>query len=345
MKKQSFLLFKNAFKQAFRNKIQLVGLIVLVLLSSTIFSLMQTSLARISDEYSTLVAKSNLHDFVIDLSNTTPKTISNKISTSTTAVDEKNDFDINNIANDAGNEFIWDRVEGRTMQLDNNSNPRILKILTYNQDARIDKLIISDGYQIGDSNNPDKTPSWKQVVINKEFAQKNNLHINDTIRVQSDQLGSSLKVSGYDLNDAAYSSYNWLIFACKIWSWLKISVFSSFASFSCFILCSLMSFSSKIALILVISFSSKDVELLVVDDSELSVSLVLINFKCSFFLLSFFLFFLFLTFVFFVSILWELLKLSTCINVSFFETSLSFKISCNFCFNFLIISIFQFEKK
>ncbi|WP_338975305.1 ABC transporter permease [Spiroplasma endosymbiont of Monopis laevigella] len=210
MKKQSFLLFKNAFKQAFRNKIQLVGLIVLVLLSSTIFSLMQTSLARISDEYSTLVAKSNLHDFVIDLSNTTPKTVSNKISTSTTAVDEKNDFDINNIANDAGNEFIWDRVEGRTMQLDNNSNPRILKILTYNQDARIDKLIISDGYQIGDSKNPDKTPSWKQVVINKEFAQKNNLHINDTIRVQSDQLGSSLKVSGYDLNDAAYSSYNWL---------------------------------------------------------------------------------------------------------------------------------------
>ncbi|WP_342254511.1 ABC transporter permease [Spiroplasma endosymbiont of Zeiraphera isertana] len=210
MKKQSFLLFKNAFKQAFRNKIQLVGLIVLVLLSSTIFSLMQTSLARISDEYSTLVAKSNLHDFVIDLSNTTPKTVSNKISTSTTAVDEKNDFDINNIANDAGNEFIWDRVEGRTMQLDNNSNPRILKILTYNQDARIDKLIISDGYQIGDSNNPDKTPSWKQVVINKEFAQKNNLHINDTIRVQSDQLGSSLKVSRYDLNDAAYSSYNWL---------------------------------------------------------------------------------------------------------------------------------------
>ncbi|WP_342260700.1 ABC transporter permease [Spiroplasma endosymbiont of Notiophilus biguttatus] len=210
MKKQSFLLFKNAFKQAFRNKIQLVGLIVLVLLSSTIFSLMQTSLARISDEYSTLVTKSNLHDFVIDLSNTTSKTVSNKISTSTTAVDEKNDFDINNIANDAGNEFIWDRVEGRIMQLDNNSNPRILKILTYNQDARIDKLIISDGYQIGDSNNPDKNPSWKQVVINKEFAQKNNLHINDTIRVQSDQLGSSLKVSGYDLNDAAYSSYNWL---------------------------------------------------------------------------------------------------------------------------------------
>lgn len=208
MKKQSFLLFKNAFKQAFRNKIQLVGLIVLVLLSSTIFSLMQTSLARISDEYSTLVAKSNLHDFVIDLSNTAPKNVSS--NTFTTAAIENNDHNINIIANTA-NEFIWDRVEGRTMQLDNNSNTRILKILTYNQDARIDKLIISKGYQIGDVNNPDHiTPNWKQVVINKEFAQKNNLQINDTIRVQSDQLGSSLKVSGYNLNDPVYSSYNWL---------------------------------------------------------------------------------------------------------------------------------------
>lgn len=209
MKKQSFLLFKNAFKQAFRNKIQLVGLIVLVLLSSTIFSLMQTSLSRISNEYSTLVVKSNLHDFVIDLSNTAPKNVTSK-SLTTTAVEE-NDHNINVIANTVGNEFIWDRIEGRIMQLDNNSNTRILKILTYNEDARIDKLIISKGYQIGDANNPDiTTPNWKQVVINKEFAEKNNLQINDTIRVQSDQLGSSLKVSGHNLNDPAFSSYNWL---------------------------------------------------------------------------------------------------------------------------------------
>lgn len=209
MKKQSFLLFKNAFKQAFRNKIQLVGLIVLVLLSSTIFSLMQTSLARISNEYATLVEKSNLHDFVIDLSNTAAKDTTSKSLTA--AVVENNDLNINTIANTAGNEFIWDRVEGRTMQLDNDNNSRILKILTYNQDARIDKLIISEGYQIGDVNNPDHvTPNWKQVVINKEFAKKNNLKINDTIRVQSDQLGSSLKVTGHNLNDPAYSSYNWL---------------------------------------------------------------------------------------------------------------------------------------
>lgn len=209
MKKQSFLLFKNAFKQAFRNKVQLIGLIVLVLLSSTIFSLMQTSLTRISSEYSTLVVKSNLHDFIIDLSNTAP-VITSKTTTAAANV-ENDDLNINGIANVTGNEFIWDRIEGRTIQLANNGHTRILKILTYNKDARIDKLVISSGYQIGDTTNPDKkTPTSKQTVINKEFAAKNNLRIGDTIRVQADQLGSSLKVLGYDLNNPTYSTYNWL---------------------------------------------------------------------------------------------------------------------------------------
>ncbi|WP_308149976.1 hypothetical protein [Spiroplasma sp. AdecLV25b] len=61
MKKEALLLFKNAFKQAFRNKIQLVGLVILVLLSSTIFSLMQTSLSRISNEYSLLISNDPQH--------------------------------------------------------------------------------------------------------------------------------------------------------------------------------------------------------------------------------------------------------------------------------------------
>lgn len=67
-KNHNFLLFKNALKQAFRNKIQLIALAILVLLSSTIFSLMQTSISRVNREYDALIVESNLHDFVIDLS-------------------------------------------------------------------------------------------------------------------------------------------------------------------------------------------------------------------------------------------------------------------------------------
>lgn len=202
MNKKSLLLFKNAFKQAFRNKIQLVGLVVLVLLSSTIFSLMQTSLARVSDEYTTLVSKSNLHDFVIDLSNTANVT-SKSVSDSKI---ELEDGTINKIANMDNNQFQWDRVEARTIQLDNDGKSRILKVVTDNANARIDKLVISEGTNIGVKNGDIE----KQTVINKEFAQNNNLTIGDTIRVQKDELGTSLKVTGYDLSNPAYKKYAWL---------------------------------------------------------------------------------------------------------------------------------------
>lgn len=74
-KNKGFLLFKNAFKQVLRNKIQLIGLAVLTLLSSTIFSLMQTSIARVTNEYNILISeqKSNIHDFVLDPYNTIKK--------------------------------------------------------------------------------------------------------------------------------------------------------------------------------------------------------------------------------------------------------------------------------
>lgn len=203
MNKKSLLLFKNAFKQAFRNKIQLVGLIVLVLLSSTIFSLMQTSLARVSDEYTSLTINSNIHDFIIDLSNTA-NVNSKKLASSDKS--ETQDPVINKIANMDSNQFQWDRVEARTKQLNNNGNTRVLKIVTENANARIDKLVISQGTNISS----DYGNVEKQVVINKEFAQNNNLAIGDIIRVQKDELGSSLKVTGYDINDPVYKNYLWL---------------------------------------------------------------------------------------------------------------------------------------
>lgn len=217
MKKNNvILLFKNSLKQAFRNKIQLIGLTVLVLLSSTIFSLMQTSIARVNNEYHDLISEqqSNIHDFIFDPYNTAkltnapnpPNPPDNPPDPSATL--EQQQLYLNEVANKDTNTFIWDRVEARTMQLNNNSDPKILKLISYNKVARIDKLVISEGYNIGE-NSAIKTPSKKQTVINKEFAQKNNLKIGDIIRVQEDRLGSSLKVN-YDINNPSYSSFNWL---------------------------------------------------------------------------------------------------------------------------------------
>ncbi|MBE4703944.1 ABC transporter permease [Spiroplasma platyhelix] len=215
-KKKMPLLFKNAFKQALRNKIQLIGLAILVLLSSTIFSLMQTSVARVNNEYHALISQeqSNIHDFVFDPYNTVkstnapapPSPPSNPPDNSGSLEDEQ--LYLNEIANADSNKFIWDRIEARTQQINNNNDPRILKLIAYNQYARIDKLVISHGYNIGENPNI-ITPINKQTVINKEFAEKNNLAIGDVIRVQEDRLGASLKVN-YNINDPEYSPFNWL---------------------------------------------------------------------------------------------------------------------------------------
>lgn len=215
MKKRRMpLLFKNAFKQALRNKIQLIGLAVLVLLSSTIFSLMQTSITRVNNEYQALISQqqSNIHDFVFDPYNTVklttapapPPEPTNPPPDAGTLEDQQ--LYLNEIANQS-NKFIWERVETRTQQINNNGDPKILKLIAYNQYARIDRLVISEGHNIGDdANNP--TPINKQTVINKEFAQKNNLKIGDVIRVQEDRLGSGLKVN-HNINDPAYTPFNW----------------------------------------------------------------------------------------------------------------------------------------
>lgn len=216
MKKRRMpLLFKNAFKQALRNKIQLIGLAVLVLLSSTIFSLMQTSIARVNNEYKALISEqqSNIHDFVFDPYNTVKLTTAPAPPPAPTnpppdaGTLEEQQLYLNEIANQ-NNKFTWDRVETRTQQINNNGDPKILKLIAYNQYARIDRLVISEGYKIGDdANNP--TPINKQVVINKEFARKNNLKIGDVIRVQEDRLGSALKVN-HNINDPIYKPFNWL---------------------------------------------------------------------------------------------------------------------------------------
>ncbi|MDQ7982797.1 MAG: ABC transporter permease [Spiroplasma sp.] len=212
----NLLLFKNAAKQAFRNKIQLIGLAVLVLLSSTIFSLMQTSLTRVDTQYKNLISEeqSNIHDFIFDpyntakLTNDLPEPNHPEHPDDPAAAIENQQLYLNEIANNPNNSFIWDRVEARTLQLNNHNDPKVLKLIAYNKDARIDKLIINHGFNIGENPN-EIVPIEKQTVINKEFANKNNLIIGDVIRVQLDEKGDSLKVD-YDITNPAYNNYNWL---------------------------------------------------------------------------------------------------------------------------------------
>jgi|GEM_PF-921225 len=112
--RHSLLLFKNAAKQAFRNKIQLIGLAVLVLLSSTIFSLMQTSLVRVDSQYDALISEkqSNIHDFILDPYNTAKLTNNLEQPEHPThpddnaAIVEDQQLYLNQIAQNPNNSFI-----------------------------------------------------------------------------------------------------------------------------------------------------------------------------------------------------------------------------------------------
>ncbi|WP_368486394.1 ABC transporter permease [Spiroplasma sp. DGKH1] len=206
MRRQSFLLFKNSFKQIWRNKTQIIGLILLVLLSSLIFTLMRVTTNRIINEYETLNEKSNLHDFIFDLDNT------NYIGSLTGKTPEDiEQITINDIAKNINNSFSWSRVESRTFELPNNKHNRILKTITANYYSEIDKLVIIRGSNIGEDLNliHSGVAISQQAVVNKEFADNNNIKIGSVIRIQPDDKGETLLVgSGTDLIKNN-NTYNW----------------------------------------------------------------------------------------------------------------------------------------
>lgn len=204
MKKRALLLLKNEFKQSLRNKVQLVGLIFLILLVSTIFSVMRSTTVRVVDQYEILNRDSNLHDFIIDLYNSE---INGKNEN-----DDSYDFlkqdAVENAAHNPENLFHWARIETRTFSLANNGEQKLLKAIAYDKDILIDKLIVTEGENIGE----DKTiAKEKQVVLNKEFAENNGIELNSIIRLQADDKGERLLVSHDSkiINDPINSNFNW----------------------------------------------------------------------------------------------------------------------------------------
>lgn len=209
---KNYYIFKNAIKQSFRNKIQLISLVLLVILSATIFSLLRVGLTKLESQYEYTIRESNVHDFVIDLSNTrsvTPETEYTR--------QKEESMSIENIAQDSSkHSFYWERTEYRTFSLNNNDSKKTLKLASYktkdnekNFDQRINKLIIQEGHTLGSDELLKKgIPLSKQIIVNKEFADNNNINIGSSIRVQADQMGDSI-LTPFDALNPEYSLFNW----------------------------------------------------------------------------------------------------------------------------------------
>ncbi|AKU79615.1 ABC transporter permease [Spiroplasma turonicum] len=224
--------FKNSFKNLIKNKIQLIAILILVLLSSFMFTASFSSTSRINNSYNDFISesKSNLHDFTINLDGTTYENDFEKDSFKNISDTGQRDNLIISYLQDklenSDDSFIFDRVESRNFKL---SDSKTIKAITLNPYQKVDKFVVSKGMSLNkwkDYNNSinDYTKNW--VYISENFANKNNIKINDIVRLQEDEFGSSVLVENSekkkvnlskfktkDINlwksDSNYSQQNW----------------------------------------------------------------------------------------------------------------------------------------
>ncbi|WP_424527163.1 FtsX-like permease family protein [Spiroplasma endosymbiont of Glossina fuscipes fuscipes] len=209
------LLFKNNFKNTVKNKIQFVGLVILVFLTSFIFTIIEVSKQRVGNNYNNFISEqvSNQHDFVVNFNET------NYVKNLNGGADQFENITDGNIRQNAILEFIkqqvnnkdesfsYNRVEARTFSLGNN---KVIKAVTLNPKQTIDRFVVSDGMPIAfyeqywESINRE-TMHW--IYLTPQFAQKNNIKINDIIRLQTDRYGTTIKVADSELQKVNLEPY------------------------------------------------------------------------------------------------------------------------------------------
>ncbi|ALA97809.1 ABC transporter permease [Spiroplasma kunkelii CR2-3x] len=209
------LLFKNNFKNTVKNKIQFFGLVVLVFLTSFIFTIIEVSKQRVDNNYNTFISEqlSNQHDFVVSFTNTTYVKNSNgesdqfeKITDSGVRQNAILEFIKEQLKN-WNEHFIYNRVEARTFSLEKN---KVIKAVTLNPYQEIDKFIVANGMPLSFymkyllSIN-EETMHW--IYLTPEFARKNKIKINDIIRLQPDRYGTTIKVADSELKGVDLTSY------------------------------------------------------------------------------------------------------------------------------------------
>lgn len=180
-KYSNFYILKNALKATLRNKVQIIGLILLIALTATIFTLMQTTSQRVYNSYNNFINESNLHDFIIDLRKVKPN--ENKIK-HTNDIDDISYAQLalkeieENMLKEKKSSFKYEYREGRIIFRASNTEENLFKVLVYDNESNIDKLILLD-------ENSEYIKNSYEAIISPEFAKKNNYKIGDIICLQS----------------------------------------------------------------------------------------------------------------------------------------------------------------
>lgn len=189
-KPQSYYVVKNSFKSVLRNKIQMIGLILLIFLTSIIFTLLYTTTQRIDNAYNSFVTNSNLHHVIVDLREQKPKPDQVTDLEKTNLIEDTAYFQwvLTKIKeeNQKNNAFDFEYRETRMISKIGNNRVDLFKTIAYDNKSKIDKLVLSSGRMINKIN---------EIIVAPEYARKNNYQLGDYLCLQSKECDANNEVN------------------------------------------------------------------------------------------------------------------------------------------------------
>ncbi|WP_100917013.1 ABC transporter permease [Spiroplasma floricola] len=205
------LLLKNAFKSSWKNKSQIIGLSLLVMLVSLVTSVLSATSTRVAGAYDKLIVSSNMKDYILDVNldnqindpnsqESKEENLWDKLSdykVDKTIVQNKElyqQYILNQIALKYNLDISYTEARLLNGVKNNNESMKIKTVSKINSDTNngVDKLVVSRGRNFN--------AGVKEVVINESFAKANDIKLNDIIRVNSDKYGDDFLVKNSNFN-------------------------------------------------------------------------------------------------------------------------------------------------
>lgn len=215
------LLFLNALKGLKRKKIQMFGIIFMVMLSTAVYTGMNSAIDRLESKYYSYLDEQNVEDISLGINidymkDITSSDIDNMLNSSLKNITEEErfvieryreflkqpSFDVNIIYSakavfdkyDALNELEHKKLDNLKDKYDFyyekelskiiKDDKQMIKVIPYNKDKKINKVYLLEG----------KLPNKEnEVTILKGFAKKNNLNIGDKYKIS----GKEYKIVGF----------------------------------------------------------------------------------------------------------------------------------------------------
>ncbi|QEH61455.1 ABC transporter permease [Spiroplasma chinense] len=221
--KYKHLILKSGFKNAIKNIFQLFGLAILIATTFMISMSVVITNGRINSNYKNILNTSVQHDFIVDVSNSPRVSFQEDQWIGGENIDEFSNQDLfeqylinvlsrkginkDNSGQITGNDFFdWSRTETRNFYgLHENNVDLNVKVIAKSSlvdqtketaktgQLPVDKIVLENN-QTDNIFSEDKEKAKREVVIQSNFAHKNNLKIGDIVRLTPDNYGSELLV-------------------------------------------------------------------------------------------------------------------------------------------------------